>query len=181
MPTFGPGTLQIGETGTEIDVSCLVNSMRITMSKDEGDSTTKLCGTVKPGKLTYTYSLSGNIDVDSDDPNGLFALSQEVPGTEIPFVFTPNTGAITSAAGVLIIDPLDFGGDEYGDDMTSDLEFSLVGIPEYTYPADTPLSTGFSRLVVNGRPAAGVKPTTDDVATSGDVTTSGDVAPTKSK
>lgn len=156
MPQFGPGTLEIGATGTEIDVSCLVNGMRITASKDEGDSTTKLCGTVRPGKVTYTYSLTGNVDVDSDDPDGLFALSQAAPGTQVPFTFTPSTEGETSAAGTLIIDPLDFGADEYGDDLTSDLEFALVGAPSYTYPAEPPAQV-FKQIVVNGRDA---KPTT---------------------
>lgn len=158
MPVFGPGTLQIGETGAPIDVSCLVNSMRITASKDESDSTTKLCGTVKPGKITYTYSLTGNIDVDSEDPAGIFALSQAEPGTQVPFTFTPNTDAETTASGTLVIDPLDFGADEYGDDMTSDLEFTLVGAPTYVFPTETPLAVAnrFQPLVVNGGPAAGI-------------------------
>lgn len=154
MPTFGPGTLNIGATGTAIDVSCLVNSMRITSSKDEGDSTTKLCGTVRPGKVTYTYSLAGNIDVDSNDPDGLFALSQVAPGTQQPFTFVPNTADETEAAGILIIDPLDFGADEYGDDLTSDLEFAIVGPPSYTFPDAAPAAVGFQQLIVNGRPGA---------------------------
>lgn len=154
MPQFGPGTLSIGATGSEIDVECLINGARIAMSKDEGDSTTKLCGTVKPGKVTYTYALSGNIDVDSSDPAGIFALSQASPGTEQPFIFTPSTVGETSAAGTLVLDPLDFGADEYGADMTSDFEFSLVGAPVYTFPAVDP-GTQSAPLVVNGRQAAG--------------------------
>jgi hypothetical protein len=154
MPQFGPGTLSIGATGSEIDIECLINGARIAMSKDEGDSTTKLCGTVKPGKLTYTYALSGNIDVDSSDPAGIFALSQMSPGTQQPFIFTPSTAGETSAAGTLIIDPLDFGADEFGVDMTSDFEFSLIGPPVYTFPAVDP-GTQSTPLVVNGRQAAG--------------------------
>jgi hypothetical protein len=159
MPTFGPGTLQIGEVGTEIDVSCFVNSMRITASKDESDSTTKLCGTVKPGKITYTYSLTGNVDVDSDVPDGLFALSQTAPGTEAPFTFTPSTEGVTAASGTLVIDPLDFGADEFGDDMTSDLEFSIVGAPTYAFPPDAIADPAarFKPLVINGRTGAGQK------------------------
>lgn len=130
---LGPGTLTIGAIGTEIDVSCLVNNAVIAASKDEGDSTTKLCGTVRPGSVTYTYTLSGNVDTDISDPAGLFALSQAEPGTEQPFTFTPSTEAGTEAAGTLVIDPLDFGGDETGEIMTSDFEFSLVGAPVYTY------------------------------------------------
>lgn len=158
MPTFGPGVLQIGEVGSAIDVSCHVNSMKITPSKDEGDSTTKLCGTVKPGKITYTYALSGNLDIDSDTPNGLFALSQAAPGTQQPFTFTPDSATETTATGTVIIDPLEFGGEEFGEDMTSDIEFGLVGAPSYTYPDAPPegVTARFQRVVVNG---AGATPT----------------------
>lgn len=178
MPTFGPGTLEIGATGTEIDVSCLVNSMRITASKDEGDSTTKLCGTVKPGKITYTYSLTGNVDVDSDVPDGLFALSQLEPGSQQPFTFTPSTPGETSAAGTLVVDPLDFGADEYGDDMTSDLEFTIVGAPTYTFPVAeaSTASSRFSRIVVNGKGTPEPAPTPDPEPTPSKTSTSSKAA-----
>ena len=81
MPKFGPGTLKLGETGAEIDCSCLVNSFTIAMTKDQGDDTTKLCGTVKPGAITYTYAATGNLDIDTDDPAGIFFLSQTNPGS----------------------------------------------------------------------------------------------------
>jgi len=132
---LGPGELKIGATGTEIDVSCLVNNAVIQAEKDEGDSTTKLCGTVKPGSVTYTYALNGNVDTDIADDAGLFALSQSAPGSEQDFVFTPSTDAGTSAAGTLVIDPLDFGGDEMGQPMTSDIAFTIVGTPVYTFAA----------------------------------------------
>jgi len=130
---LGPGTLEIGATGTEIDVSCLVNNAVIAADKDQGDSTTKLCGTVKPGPVTYAYTLSGNMDTDIADEAGFFALSQSAAGTELGFTFTPNTDAGTVATGTLIVDPLDFGADESGADMTSDFEFSIVGAPAYTF------------------------------------------------
>lgn len=131
---LGPGTLEIGETGTEIDISCLVNNAVISADKSQGDSTTKLCGTVKPGAVTYEYSLAGNMDTDVADTAGFFALSQVEAGKELAYTFTPNTEAGTVAAGTLIVDPLDFGGDTSGETMTSDFEFSLVGPPAYTYP-----------------------------------------------
>lgn len=132
---LGPGTLEIGELGTEIDISCLVNNAVIAADKDEGDATTKLCGDVRAGSVTYTFALSGNMDTDVADASGFFALSQSAPGTEQSFVFTPNTEAGTSAAGTLVIDPLDFGADESGADLTSDFEFTIVGSVTYTYPA----------------------------------------------
>lgn len=130
---LGPGELHIGETGTEIDVSCLVNNAVIAADKSQGDSTTKLCGTVKPGAVTYDYKLSGNMDTDLSDVAGFFALSQTKPGQELAYTFTPSTDAGTEAAGFLIVDPLDFGGDTTGETMTSDFEFALLGPPDYTY------------------------------------------------
>jgi hypothetical protein len=130
---LGPGVLTIGEVAGAIDVSCYVNNAKITADKDTGDSTTKLCGDVKQGATTYTYSLSGNLDVDVSNEAGLFALSQAEPGSEQPYTFTPNEEAGTVATGVLIIDPLDFGGDDAGETMTSDFEFTLTGKPDYAY------------------------------------------------
>jgi len=130
---LGPGVLKIGTTGTEIDVSCLVNNAVISASKDQGDSQTKLCGTVKVPKPVYTYELGGNMDTDIADAAGFFALSQTAAGTEQSFIFTPSTDAGTEAAGMLIIDPLDFGGEDTGETMTSDFTFTIVGAPVYTF------------------------------------------------
>jgi hypothetical protein len=134
-PVFdlGPGSLKIGATGTEVDVSCLVNNALIAADKDEGDSTTKLCGTVRPGSVTYAYHISGNVDTDVADAAGLFAMSHDEKGTEQSFIFTPSTDAGTTATGSLVIDPLDFGGDEMGAPMTSDFDFTIVGDPAFTY------------------------------------------------
>ena len=66
MTVLGPGTLEIGATGTEIDVSCLVNSCRVAAAKDQKDSTQKLCGTKVPGAVTYNATLKGNVDIDDN-------------------------------------------------------------------------------------------------------------------
>jgi hypothetical protein len=137
---LGPGVLTIGSTGTPIDVSCLVNNAVIAADKDESDSTTKLCGDVRAGAVTYTYALSGNMDTDIADVAGFFALSQSAPGSQQDFTFTPNSDAGTTATGVLVIDPLDFGADESGADLTSDFEFTIVGVPTYTYGGVTGLT-----------------------------------------
>ena len=131
---FGPGTLQIGETGTAIDASCLVNSLTITSDVSSDDDVTKLCGTVQPGARTYTFTMEGNLDLDTDQgAAGLFALSQLSKGTQVAFTFTPNTEDGTEAAGFLIIDPMDFGADEFGKYMASDISWELVGEPTYTW------------------------------------------------
>jgi hypothetical protein len=138
---LGPGELKIGALGTEVDISCLVNNAVIAADKEQGDSTTKLCGTVRPGSVTYTYTLGGNMDTDIADEAGFFALSQTAAGTRLAYTFTPNSEAGTTAAGELIVDPLDFGGDTSGETMTSDFEFALVEQPVYTYTPALPLAT----------------------------------------
>jgi hypothetical protein len=135
MPVLGPGTLEIGATGTEIDVSCLVNGARVAPTKNEGDATQKLCGTKVPGAITYTAKLSGNMDIDPDEgAAGLFALSWSAPGSQQAFNFIPNTADGTAATGTLVLDPLDFGADKYGDTLASDFEFTIVGDVVFTYP-----------------------------------------------
>lgn len=135
---LGPGTLTIGATGTEVDASCLVNNAVIGWDKDEGDATTKLCGDVRPGSVTYSSTLSGNVDTDIADDTGLFGLSWASKGTEQDFVFTPSTAVGTTAKGTLVIDPLDFGADEMGADLTSDFEWRIVGEPVITYGPPAP-------------------------------------------
>lgn len=151
MPKFGPGTLKIGNTGSEIEVSCLVNSCTISSDNDQADSTTKLCGTVVPGAISFTYTLGGNVDTDSNDAQGLFALSQSAKGQQLPFEFTPNTGG-TKATGTIVITPLDFGGEDFGADMTSDFEWNLVGEPAYDFTAVAP-SGWWANLVVTPDPS----------------------------
>lgn len=133
MPNLGPGTLTVGPVGSAIDISCQINNARIATEKDQDDSRTKLCGTVTPGKVTYTYNLSGNMDTDTETAAGIFAFSQLNAGSIQDFSFIPHTATGTKAVGKLMIDPLDFGADEFGAPLDSDFEWSLVGAPTYTY------------------------------------------------
>jgi hypothetical protein len=152
---FGPGTLKIGATAEEIDISCLISGAVISSDKDEGDSRTALCGTVRAGSTTYSWTLAGNMDIDPEDPDGIFMLSQTAYGTEQPFVFTPNTAGAVTATGVLILDPLDFGdGDDdgFGTEMTSDFEFTLIGAPVYspTIPVGDALDALYEKAAYRG-------------------------------
>lgn len=139
---LGPGTLTIGETGSPIDASCLVNGAKITVTKDQSDATKKLCGDEAPGAVTYTFALTGNVDQDLATATGLHALSWNSAGTVQPFTFTPSTEVGATATGSLTIDPLEFGGDEMGADMTSDFEWSCVGKPVIVYGTGAAATSG---------------------------------------
>lgn len=138
MVALGPGVLTFGDVGTEIDASCLVNNARVEIDKEQDDPKYKLCGTATPGKITYTYKLTGNLETDIDTPTGLFAYSQDHAGEQIPFVFIPNSVAQTSCEGTLILDPLEFGADDYGEPLDSDFELTIIGKPLFTYPVTAP-------------------------------------------
>ena len=134
--------LKIGETGSEIDVSCYVNNAQIEWSDNSTDPTTKLCGAVRAGTTTFAASLTGNIDVDAGNDAGLFALSWAEKGSQQPFTFTPSTELGTTATGTLTLKPLTFGAGNYGDDLTSDIAFDIVGDPVLTFDGAAVAATG---------------------------------------
>jgi len=128
---LGPGTLKIGATGSEVDFSCQITAAHVDTEVDEGDDTTVLCGDVVPGARTYSHSLAGTLFQDLDAA-GIVALSWEQAGTQQDFEFTPSTASAAKVDGTLILDPLTIGGDEAGENMTSDFDFAIVGTPTFT-------------------------------------------------
>ncbi len=173
MPVFGPGTLKIGEVGMEIDVSCLVNNAVLSADASTGDPTTKLCGTQKPGSTTYSCTLSGNMDIDPKNDDGLFCLTWAEPGTQVPFEFIPNTDVGVSATGTLVLVPLDFGiTGEYGDDLTADFEFQVLWKPVISCAGEGVPSTGATSGAPGTWTPSGSTPPADAAA----ATTAGIVA-----
>jgi hypothetical protein len=123
--TLGPGVLKIGETGTELDISCLVNNVSIIPDISEGDSKTMLCGTSKRAADTITWALEGNVDVDAGLAAGFFAMTWQNIGSLVSFEFTPSEEVGTKVAGTLKLAPLELGADNYGDFLNSDFSFGL--------------------------------------------------------
>lgn len=140
---FGPGTLKLGTVPT--DFSCQVESMGLNVNKDEGDPTVVLCGDSVPGGITYTYVLAGTVLQDLIT-GGLSEYSWTNAGKTVVFEFVPLTGATgQKCAGNLVMDPISIGASdgEFGDVMTSDVEWSCVGKPTITWASVLP--TGFAQ------------------------------------
>lgn len=132
---FGPGTLKLGTTpGT--DFSCQVQSMGVNVNKDEGDALTVLCGDQVPGSIKYTYSLAGTLLQDIATMDGITQYSWDNAGETVAFEYVPTTAAATKIAGEVVMDPMSIGTSdgEYGDVLTSDVEWSCVGKPDVTWP-----------------------------------------------
>lgn len=128
--TLGPGTLKLGETASLIDVSCYVNDAAIETTKNGGgDPVFKLCGTSRPASFTYSYQLTGNLDVDLGNDSGLFQLAWDQPGVVVDFEFTPSTELGRTFTGQVVLDPFRVGADAYGDMLTSDFALDCIGKP----------------------------------------------------
>jgi len=128
---LGPGVLKLGETGTLIDVSCYVNNAAIEPTKNGGgDPVFKLCGASRPAAFTYSFQLTGNLDIDLGNDSGLFALAWAAPlGKTVDFEFIPSTEVAKTFTGQCVLDPFRVGADAYGDQLTADFALDCLGQP----------------------------------------------------
>jgi hypothetical protein len=124
---LGPGSLSIGTTPN--DFSCQVTAARVEWEVDEGDDVVVLCGDTVPGARTYSSKLTATILSDLGAAAGIVEFSWTNKGTQHAFEFVPNATAGKSVTGTVIVDPISVGGDESGQNMTSDFEFAIVGDP----------------------------------------------------
>lgn len=127
---LGPGVLKIGETGGEVDYAPQVTGCTIKWSKDKEDDVPVLSGGALTGDTTYTAVLSANVFQDLGAAQSLVDFTWANKGTEVPFTFVPSTAAGRQVVGVVIIDPIDVGGDEAKTRPRSDIEWACVGEPD---------------------------------------------------
>lgn len=127
---LGPGTIQIGGVGDEVDFTAQLTGGTVSWDKDKEDDVPVLSGGVLAGDTTYTAAISGNVFQDLGAADGLVAFTWANKGTQQPFSFTPNTDLGTKVTGTVVIDPIDVGGDEVKKRPQSDFEWDFVGEPE---------------------------------------------------
>jgi hypothetical protein len=131
---LGPGKLTVGTIPT--DFTCQVTAARVEWSVDAEDAILTLCGDSVPGARNYSAALTASIFNDLGTTVGIVEFSWTNRGTQQAFVFQPSTvTGVKQVVGNLIIDPISVGGDEVGQNMTSDLEWEIVGIPTLTTPS----------------------------------------------
>ena len=132
------GTLELGPTGTTLDMSCQVTNVRITSAySDDGDTVTTLCGDTKPPPRKLDgHKLEGTFvqDFDLDEITGgviayLWAHSLEV----VAYSYVPDdTGAPTVTGTVLLEIPAETYGGDVGKRVTSDFVWSMQETPVFT-------------------------------------------------
>lgn len=130
---LGPGLLQIGETGSLKDWSCQITKALVTVDVSRDDPIPTLCGDNMVGEATYTTTLEATFIQDLES-TGIIAWSWANKGAELPINFVPNSVAGASITGVIVIDPIDIGGDVKKKN-TSDVKWTFVGDPSLTWPS----------------------------------------------
>ena len=144
IPALGPGSLIFGEVGVDqLDISCQVTAAKVTFDSDKEDDVPTLCGGTIVGAKNYTSKLEFTAAQDLE-ADGMIDWSWKHAGEEVPFTFIPLEGGVATVAGVVVIDPIEFGGDVKKRNL-SEAEFDLVGLPTFT-PDDTVDSTEFPPL-----------------------------------
>lgn len=125
--TLGPGSLKIGDTGTEREFAADLSKAGLNVSTDSEDPTPMLDGSNMTGEDTDTWTLAGTLQ-QSYDFDSLEKFCFDNRGKELPFVFTPNNDGGIDWSGVVKIRPVNIGGDVKKKN-TSDFEFPVIGDP----------------------------------------------------
>lgn len=124
----GPGTMTLGETGSEISIDCQLTSALVSWDVDAEDDVPLLCGETAPGDEIFTATLSGNLFQDLST-GGIVEWSWTNRGTSQPVVFIPSTAEGKEIVGTVKVRPIDIGG-EAKSKARSDFEWPFVGEPD---------------------------------------------------
>lgn len=129
--TLGPGSLTIGEIGTDLDMSCQLTNVAVQWSVDAEDAEATLCGGSVGGARNYTANLAGTVfqDVELD---GVVDFTWKHKGVEAPFKFVPDNEGSAVVTGRVTIDPIDLGGD-VRTRPKSEFEWQCVGDPTFAH------------------------------------------------
>lgn len=138
------GTLKLGPTATQMDVSCQVTNCRVVSNyDDDGDAVTVLCGeTISAPRKASGRQLQGTIvqdfdysETDATNP-GIIDYLWNHDLEVVDFEFTPNavaTGAtITGKVQLEVPSDGTYGGD-VGSRLTTDFTWNIQGEPTRAY------------------------------------------------
>lgn len=123
----GPGTIKIGDVGSEVDFTAQVLSATVSWGKNKEDDRKVLSGETVAGVTTRTATVSCTVFQDLVT-SGLVPYSWANKGEQVPFEYVPNTVAGKKITGTVQVEPIDVGGD-VDSDAESEFEWDFVGDP----------------------------------------------------
>ena len=131
MPTFtdsrlGPGTLTLGAT----DFSVQISNARLAPDVQSDDGTPTLAEPKPAPLMEVSWSLEGEAISDWSAADGFVMYCLANSGSEVAFVFTPDTAAGTNFSGTCQIRPVEIGGN-VAEQVTVPFAFPLKGDPSH--------------------------------------------------
>ncbi|MGV0868452.1 hypothetical protein [Corynebacterium kalidii] len=128
--TLGPGSLNLGEAGSALDLSCQVTDVAISAEGNSEDTEYTLCGDAEAGARTYAWTLAITAfqDIEAD---GIIDYTWKHAGTEVKFEFRPDVSSGSVVTGTVVIDPVQLGGTANTKNK-SEAEWGIVGNPNFT-------------------------------------------------
>lgn len=129
--TLGPGSLKIGDTGSEHDFSADVTNTALEPSTDTEDPDNFLDGHSEGGSQTESWTLTGSVKEDFS-MNGLQVWCNQRSGEELPFTFIPNTSGTVQWKGKVTIASIQIGGDVKSKNA-NDFSFAATDVTPSAY------------------------------------------------
>lgn len=131
---LGPGTLRLGETGTEVEFSAQATNIRLSPSANEEDGIPVLSGEEVDGDESIDWTLGGSL-LQSFDREGLIHWCYTNRLKTVQFEFIPSKEESDYGwRGLVKVLPLEVGGDVKKKNTTN-FEFKCKGEP---VPFDVP-------------------------------------------
>ena len=135
------GTLTLGPTVGELDMSCQITNAQITSSySDDGNSVTTLCGDTKPAPRTLDgRKLKGTFVQDFDfaeTDGGIIDYVYNHDLEVVAYTFTPDdlsTAPVITGTVLIEVPAATYGGD-VNKRITSDFSWNMQEEPTRTYP-----------------------------------------------
>lgn len=129
--TLGPGSLKIGDTGSEHDFSADVTNTALEPSTDTEDPDNFLDGHSEGGSQTESWTLTGTVKEDFS-MDGLQVWCHQHSGDELPFTFIPNKSGTVQWKGKVTIASIQIGGDVKSKNA-NDFSFAATDVTPRAY------------------------------------------------
>lgn len=129
--TLGPGSLKIGDTGSEHDFSADVTNTALEPSTDTEDPDNFLDGHSEGGSQTESWTLTGSVKEDFS-MEGIQVWCNQHSGEELPFTFIPNKSGTVQWKGKVTIASIQIGGDVKSKNA-NDFSFSATDVTPSAY------------------------------------------------
>jgi hypothetical protein len=118
------GTFHLGDTTTGVDLEAQLSNIGTPQGVNRDSPITVLTGDVVQASATYSWSITGTIVLDWEDPLGAFYWVHTNQGTEQPFEFSPVGATGPTITGTCIVDGWNL----------EELASGAIAVSKFTWP-----------------------------------------------